>query len=439
MARPLSLKLRIGLWVGLMVTVVWIGAAVVTVRLLFHEVNEIFDRDLRATAERILPIVIHEHEEEGRAFGGKSKDIERMRDHQDDVEFTVTSGRTGLVLRSEGAAEISFPSVEGFHSNATYRFYVDHAKRGDLTIAVARPLATRRALAVAATGALSLPLLVVIPLTLLGIYAVVRRGLKPLVTLETEMERRGPDNLAPIALGDLPRELGPMVEATNTLMARVEAGFEAERSFAANAAHEMRTPVAGAMAQAQRLQRESGDPSVVARASEIVATLKRLNRYSEKLMQMARAEGARMRQDGTMDLRAVVEIIVQDFERSEVGHRIDLELPAAPVPSDLDPDGFGIVLRNLIENALRHGAADQPVTVRLSADRCLSVANAGPVLPPEQLTRLSGRFMRGDGAGNGTGLGLSIVQIIAERSGATLTLVSPRPEAADGVEVRFRF
>lgn len=439
-----SLRLRIAVFIGLLVTVLWIGASVVTVKLLMHEVEEVFDRDLRATAEQILPIVLHEKFEEdddhSEIVGPKrGPDIRYDGQVADDVEYIVTSSRYGLLLRSGRAVGMTFPADPGFHTIGDWRFFVDVANREDVTIAVGRPLAARHTLAQAVFLAMSLPLLIIIPLTLVGIYVLVGRGLRPVALVEQEMGRRGPEDLSPIPTKDVPRELLPLVESGNRLLERIQSGFEAERSFASNAAHEMRTPLAGAIAQAQRLQAESKDGTVIARAGDIEASLKRLSRYGEKLMQLARAEGARLRTDTPIDVRPVVQIVLEDFTRRIGEGRLSLDLPAAPVLSDLDPDALGIVLRNLVENALTHGAENGAIEVQLSSDRRLSVSNEGANLSEEALERLSQRFMRGDGAGNGSGLGLSIVQIIAERSGAEFKLSSPLRGDRNGVEGCFKF
>ena len=219
-------------------------------------------------------------------------------------------------------------------------------------------------------------------------------------------------------------------------MSRLGAAFEAERSFAANAAHELRTPVAGAIAQAQRLQTETDDARVLSRARDIETTLKRLNRLAEKLMQLARAEGARIRTGVAADLRPILRIIVDDFERCDAAGRIDLEMPDAPVLSDIDPDAFGILCRNLIENALKHGDATREVAVSLSTPATLTVTNSGTVIPPQELERLTARFVRANGKAAGSGLGLAIVKAIVERAEAALVLNSPVPGRSDGVEVR---
>ncbi|MCE8459321.1 sensor histidine kinase, partial [Rhodovulum sulfidophilum] len=159
------------------------------------------------------------------------------------------------------------------------------------------------------------------------------------------------------------------------------------------------------------------------------------NSLSEKLMQLARAEGARLTAAEPSDLRPVLEIVAGDLERLCRTGRIALSLPEGPVLSDLDPDAFGILCRNLIENALKHGRGTVDVT--LDARGVLSVANGGDPVPAADLARLTARFARSNGGTEGAGLGLAIVRTIAERSSGRIELVSPRPGRSDGFEARF--
>jgi two-component system, OmpR family, sensor kinase len=192
--------------------------------------------------------------------------------------------------------------------------------------------------------------------------------------------------------------------------------------------------VAGAIAQAQRLQSETSDPVAAKRAADIETTLKRLTRLSEKLIQLARAEGGRLRTGKPADLRPVLRLVVSDFERTSWGSQIDFIPPDHQVISDIDPDAFGIVCRNLIENALKHGAPGSPVRIRLSASGRLSIENDSPAIEPEILARLTRRFERGTGSADGSGLGLAIVRTIAERANCRFELVSPIAGQTRGME-----
>lgn len=118
--------------------------------------------------------------------------------------------------------------------------------------------------------------------------------------------------------------------------------------------------------------------------------------------------------------------------------RIVLSLPERIVRSDLDPDAFAILLRNLVENGLRHARSDTPVEVSLESDGTLIVANHGPVLSAEDLGRLSQRFERGHAETEGSGLGLAIVAASAERTEGTSEYLSLRPGMNDGFEARFQ-
>jgi two-component system OmpR family sensor kinase len=200
----------------------------------------------------------------------------------------------------------------------------------------------------------------------------------------------------------------------------------------------LRTPLAGAIAQAQRLRSETADPAAVQRAADIEETLKRLTRRTERLMQLARAEGGRLLSDTAHDARAAVRIVVEDVKRNLQPHDVSLDLPETPVLSTIDPDALGIVCRNLVENALRHGAAHGEVRVLLTQDGELIVSNPGPVVERDRLAQLTDRFQSDTQKPGGSGLGLTIVAAIADRTGSSLTLASPRPGAADGFQARFQ-
>ncbi len=420
-----SLQARLALLIGLCVTLLWAGAATVTATLLRHEMDEVFDSTLQETAQRILPLAVRDivsRDEEG-----IEQQIAPLREEEEFFTYVVRDSLGRLLLTSHAADTSIFPPFDGpgFRQTATHRLYFDAALQGTITIAVAEPLDHRAMIAREMQLGLGLPLLVVIPLSLAAILAAVRMSFAPVRRLRDALALRGPRDLSALPETGLPSEVAPIAAAANQLLVRLSAAFEAERSFAANAAHELRTPVAGAIAQAQRLQSETKDTEAARRGAEIEAALKRLIRLSEKMMQLARAEGGRLRGGEIRDLRPVLGLVVHEFARSAGAHRLDLALALTPVLSDLDPDIFGILCRNLIENALKHGAADYAVKIGLTAQGILTVANEGPAIAPETLARLMSRFERGAGTGDGSGLGLTIVRTIAERADCTFTLTSP--------------
>ena len=431
-----SLQLRLALVIGLCVTLLWAGATTFTATILRHEMDEVYDSALQETAQRILPLAVRDiinREEEG-----VEQQIAPLRMHDEFFTYVVRDAQGRLLLTSHAADPLIFPPFRGagFTQTATHRLYYDAALQGSITIAVAEPLDHRAQIAREMLIGLALPLIIVIPLTLAAIIIAVRLSFAPLRRLRDALASRGPRDLSALPQTDLPSEVAPIAGAVNQLLERLSAAFEAERSFAANAAHELRTPVAAAIAQAQRLQTETSDPNAAKRGAEIEGALKRLTRLSEKMMQLARAEGGRLRTGTVTDLRPILRLIVSDFTHGSGADRIALSLAEAPVLSDLDPDIFAILCRNLIENALKHGAAGAPVRIALSVSGQLTVANDGPVIPAETLRRFTARFERGAGAGDGSGLGLTIVHTIAERADCRFTLTSPIQDQSAGIEAR---
>ncbi len=429
-----SLQGRLGLSLGILLTLLWVLAATLTAVVVRNEMDEVFDSALRETAERILPLAVLDII--GREDDGVTQRLAAIREHDEFFTYLVRDGGGRILLQSHAADPDLFPAYDGpgFRQTATHRFYSDAVLQGTIRISVAEPLEHRAAVAREIQLGLGLPLLVIMPMALLAIMVAVRTSLGSLRRFRGSLEARDARDLAPVSADELPSEIAPLATTLNTLLGRLRAAFDAERSFAANAAHELRTPLAGAIAQAQRLQSETLDPAAAARAADIEATLKRLTRLSERLMQLARAEGGRLRLDRTADLRIVARVVIEDMARTGGRDRIALTLPETPVMSDLDPDAFGILCRNLVENALRHGSQTTPVEITLTSDGQLIVANEASAVPPETLKRLTARFERAGASIDGSGLGLTIVAAIADRIGSPLVLNSPRPGAGTGFQ-----
>ena len=435
---PSSLQGRLALTLGFGLTLLWLVTAWATAALLRSEMNEVFDSTLEETAQRILPLVVLDilsREEEG-----ISQRIATLREHEEFFTYIVRDGQGRVLLRSHEADDANFPAFEtmGFRQTATHRLYYDAALQGTITIAVAEPLSHRAEVAHEILVGLAVPLIFVIPFGLFGVFWIVQRSLRPVRQFSNSLAHRSARNLSAVEDDRLPDEIKPVAQAINAVLDRLGRTFEAERSFTANAAHELRTPVAAALAQTQRLMAETADPVAALRGAEIEVALKRLTRLSEKLMQLARAEGGRLRGEALSDLRPVLEMVLADFNRAAGPTRMHSTLPSGSVLSDLDPDAFAIVVRNLVENALRHGDGDSAVKLDLTEDGSLHVTNGGPSLAPAVLAQLTARFERGPTSARGSGLGLSIVQAIADGADAKLTLHSPAQGQMDGFEAVFQ-
>lgn len=426
-----SIRLRAVVALSLVVTVMWLGAAAVTSRILSNEMGEVFDSALQETGQRILQLAVIDVL--GREEEGVTQQVTALDAHDEYFTYLVRDNLGRVLLASHRADPAQFPDFTetGFHQTAGHRYYQEAAVRGTITLTIAEPMAHRQSVARELAMGLALPLLAVIPLSILGISYGLGFGLRPLGQLRRQLAQRDANELAPLQTAGLPVELQPIAGAVNQLFQRLNTAFEAERSFASNAAHELRTPLAGAVAQVQRLRQQTQEPETARRAGAIEGTLKRLTRLSERLMQLARAEGAQLAAASPHDLREVLRLVVDDFARGPDAGRIDYSAVDTPVLSLIDPDAIAIVARNLIENALRHGDAGI-VRVGVTADGWLHVENDCPPVSAVLLATLSGRFMRGDGAASGSGLGLAIVRTIADRTHAAFTLASPIPGQTRG-------
>ncbi|MDP3977754.1 MAG: ATP-binding protein [Pseudomonas sp.] len=434
-----SLQKRLGLGLTLGISVLWLIATAIAGMVVQHELAEAFDSALEETAQRILPLAVLEivNREEPRAL----QHIASLQAHKEYLTYLVRDNHGNTLLQSHDADPAIFNAqpLEGFSTSATHRLYAASALRGTVFIEVAEPLAHRREAARETSLSLLLPLLLLIPLSLLGTWLWVRLSLRTVLAYRHAIETRGAGDLSPIKAAQLPAEINPLADAVNHLMERLRRALDAERSFTANSAHELRTPLAATLAQVQRLRREAPDGPLQERAAQIEASLRELARLSEKLMQLAKAEGGGLLSETPQDLVPLLAHVVDDLRRT-AGVRLHLQLPSTPaVLVTIDPDAFAILLRNLIENAMKHGASGQAIEVSLSSTALLRVVNPGPVVPPALLAQLSGRFVRGNSQAEGSGLGLAITQTIAQGVGASLQFASPAPGQPDGFAVSLQF
>ncbi|HEY8594894.1 MAG TPA: ATP-binding protein [Devosiaceae bacterium] len=442
-ARSDSITRRLVVALTLGTTVLWLIAAAVSSGVLRHELDESFDRALTETARRLLPLAaVGLQDADAEADGREIHHIEK--EHGEGLVYQLRNPSGGIVLRSDDAPAEPFntASQSGFSETDTYRLYTLYDPTTKLAIQVGEPLAHRQSAIMRSTLTLFLPLLLLVPLSIAGIFFAIRRGLRPLTDLQQQISARDAANLAPLSVEGLPNELAPIGDALSSLIDRLRAALDSERAFAANSAHELRTPIAGALAQTQRLIAGSDDDAVRTEGRRIEATLKRLAELAEKLIQLSRADAGMAASDMSVEILPVLRLVVADA-RGRARPARDIEVAVAPdaehATARINVDALAIVLRNLVDNAVAHGAPGTPVVVRIDADRTISVRNECPLVPAETMERLRRRFERGPTASAGSGLGLAIVETILKQTGATLELRSPASGWTDGFEAIVRF
>ena len=445
--RPsIALRLALGLTVGM--ALLWIGAAAISVSVMQHELNEAYDDSLQQSAQRLLPLAVHdlsERREGGRLIVGDDDDRPHTGDddrparpvpHDSSFTYVVFDSLGGILLRDQQAVNLELPTnvLDGFADIEGKRSF-GLTDRNGFSILIVETSDRRLNGLMDAISALRFPLLALLPLMAGGVWLAMRLALRPLEALRRDIAKRDSKNLEPLLSDGHPAELAPIAEAIGALMSRLKSALDAERSFAARSAHELRTPIAGALAQTQQLAAELGNGRGAARLVEIEAALKKLAKLSEKLLQLARVESGFARSDREEDLLPVLNMVVHDFNASTLWHdRVHVDAAAGGLIASIDPDAFAIALRNLVENALKHGAAGQPIQVVVAAPGAVRIINQGSVVGAADLARLGQPFARGDTAAEGSGLGLSIARSILEQAGGSLSLHSPASGFMDGFE-----
>jgi len=428
-----SLQKTLSLWLTLGLTLLWLAGVVASGLVARHEINEVFDSALQETAQRILPLAVTEILSRDAAAGpGRAPALE---DHDEYITYLVRDASGNIMLRSHDADAAVFGAQPGtgFFNTESHRIYGASAVSDTLFIEVAEPLAHRREAAFETSIALLLPLILLVPVSLVCVWWAVRFSLRQVLVFRQSLEARGSADLSPVTIARLPAEFEPIAASINHLLERLRSALEAERSFTANSAHELRTPLATALAQVQRLKTELSEEPSHQKACEIEESLQDLSRLSSKLLELAKAEGGGILAEKESDLVPVLRTLANDYERREPG-RIQLEITNAPVTSLLDTDAFAILVRNLIENSLKHGSETDPINIQLLADGTFIITNGGPVVAPEDMARLQNRFARANTKAPGSGLGLAIVQAITNSAGLELTLRSPARGRESGFE-----
>lgn len=272
-----------------------------------------------------------------------------------------------------------------------------------------------------------LPLLVVLPLSIVALWWGVTRGLAPLRGLAQSIEARQPETLDPIESADSMVEIRPVISAINRLLERLGRALDSERRFTANAAHELQTPLAAIKAEVQRYQRqvnEDGSRDMLLRISE------RVHRATDtvtQLLTLARLDPEQAFDCEPVELHELLIDVIAEEGALAVDRGLDIQVPE---PCNVSVQGnkawLTILVRNLLVNAFRHTPASGVVQISLRRDgdcRILEVANDCEPIPNNEWERLTQRFYtRGASGSNGVGLGLSIAQRVADLHGAQLSL-----------------
>ncbi|MDT4808773.1 ATP-binding protein [Achromobacter agilis] len=408
-----------------------------------HEINELYDTDMVRLAQQTL------------AISTLIPPSDAAQPTPAQLPSSADSGDAGLgdlsvaIWRGSGAPLVLDPEAiqfprdgdrEGFADSVVngepWRLVYLNDPSGHTRVAVGQRIGERNDLVIAYVAGQILPWLLGLPVLIALLIYAVRKAMHPIRRLSAALERRSPDDATPLPVSDVPGELKPLMAAMNGLLARVGTLIEQERRLTADAAHELRTPLAAVRAQWDVMQR-THDPDELRQAqASVTRGMERLDRLVSQLLTMARLDNADHTDfGGSVDWRSAAEQAVSDClwiaNRRDVDIAVEWPAPGQlPMPMAGDKDALVIMLKNILDNAIRYGPRHGRVRLSFSPS-LITVDDQGPGVSPELLPRLGDRFLRA--AGNeeaGSGLGVSIARRIAHTHGLNITFAM-RKDASD--------
>jgi two-component system, OmpR family, sensor histidine kinase QseC len=408
------------------VALVWLAAAAVTWFDVRNELDELLDAHL-AQAAALLVV-----QQSGEIEPNDDRTVEAPALHRYAPRAVFQVFHEGqLVLRSAdapllplmGTGAAATPGFTTVTANGiAWRVFSTRGSESDVQVFVGERLDAREHIVRAALWGTLWPLALALPLLALLAWWAIRRGLQPLRSLGAQLAARTVNTLQPVVVAAPPVEVAPLVQALNSLFSRIEGMLQSERRFTADAAHELRTPIAAIRAQAQVALAEA---DVARRQHALRATLEgcdRAARMVDQLLTLSRLEAGAEVPIAAVDLNALARQVVGDLAPKALHKQQDLGLDTSGVCMiDGNEVLLGLMLRNLVDNAVRYcpvGARINVGTAMQTRQAVLVVEDSGPGLSEQEIARLGQRFVRGSGhEESGSGLGWSIVRRIAQVHG----------------------
>jgi len=406
------------------ITMAAVAQAMIAYRSALHDADEIFDYHMQQVALALrsgAPLA-----NQGQRPSGDPGN--------DDMVVQVWTPDGIQVFRSISRAELPQRAVLGFSTvrakGTTYRVF--SVQTSNQTVQIAQDMAVRKRMA----GALALrtvgPIALMAPVLMLVVWWVVSGSLAPVSRVRRQVATRQ---------ADLPDEVKPLVQELNLLFGRVRNAFDAQQHFVADAAHELRSPLAALKLQVLSLERAENEQARAVAVARLTAGIERATRLVEQLLVLARQEASEVKLE-PVQLADLAKRTLADLAGSAQARQIDLGLQHADeVTVQGKGDALLVMLRNLLDNAIKYTPQGGTVDLSLhNTDKgvALTVEDSGPGISPEERERVFSRFYRVPGSeAGGSGLGLAIIKAIAERHGAVLTLDSS--ERLGGLKVQVQF
>lgn len=426
--RMCSIRRAMLLWLVPVFLVVGVSAAAVSYWSHARMVNTFMDEQMQQLAVAL----------------GDNKDIQPLQLSPERVfkwgAYVVqTHDRAGaLQVTNWPELRLGLQAGDGFHDvrheDRPWRVYTVHPTRADgHAVQVVQSESFRAKLAAERAGAAALPILLLLPLSMLVLWLVARAMSTALQDIARQAAQQDEHTIHELRVDNVPSEIAPLVTSFNSLLRRLRDAFATQRRFVQDAAHELRTPIAALSLQLENMRQDVKTDCCEAsdRFAHMEAGVRRAQRLVDQLLRLSRQESAGADGPAIVDLRTQLHESVNALIGLADQRHIDLglvapEQTAAPLTLHCAPGDLRSLLDNLIENALRYTPEGGVVDVRVLQEQgraCVEVVDTGPGIPQELLPRVFDRFFRVPGNGtNGSGLGLSIAQAAAQRAGLILTL-----------------
>ncbi len=445
----MSLRRRLMVYLIVCAPVVWAVGLFGAMKQARHEVDELFDTQMVRLARHVQATLDRQSGRNGKGLPAPTTSTsETDATELGDMAITVWNAREGGVIADQHGMQLpSRPPGTGFVEQQLdgqpWRVYYLASADGEWVVAAGQKAVERSDLVRDLIASQMLPWLLVLPLLLAAMAWAVGRALAPVRDLTDEIGARDAGDLKPVPEHRAPSELKPLVAAMNGLFTRIDSALERERRFTADAAHELRTPLAVLRAQWDVVRRSSGEAERRDAESKLTLGFAQMDRLVAQMLSLSRIEaGNTPPTSKEIDWPAIVEQVVSDCLPLAERRRIEIgcDWPPEgrhPMPLLGDPALLTVMLRNLLDNAIRYAPVGSTVTLRFGEDR-LEVDNDGEPLAAEQLSRMGERFHRPAGQlEGGSGLGVSIVRRIATMHRLVVTF--GRCDDGRGVRVTLTF
>lgn len=372
------------------------------------------------------------------------------KNYLDKFNFQVWTNGGKLLLHSANAPKLPLAAdQDGFSdklvSKQKWRVFTTYNNRAGTLTVLGERYDTRNELGHRIAQDDLYIMLLTFPLSGLLIWIIIGRGLDSLDRVAQEVANRAPTHLEPVDLEEVPEEIVPVIDELNKLFFRLQEGFEREKRFAADAAHELRTPLAALKAQAQvALNTDSIEEKNLA-LQKLIASVNRSTHIVQQLLTMSKLvpEAAGINDLQEVNLVKITREILAMLAPSAIEKQIDLEFEHSErLPTFFsNPAALGILVRNLVDNAIRYCKENGKVLVKVYKKKdelVLEVCDNGPGIPKELQGRVFERFFRVLGnKSTGSGLGLAIVRQICDLHNARVELDTPKKQSGLIVRVFF--